>query len=64
VIQRFVIYAVLIPAAVVLVTGCASSDSGVVTEEAPASVPGEKVPGENNLSPNAIGGVPSAGVAW
>jgi hypothetical protein len=64
VIQRLAFCAVLLSAVSTLVTGCASSDSGTVTEQAPATVPGEKVPGEGTLTPNATSGVPSAGIGW
>gem|GEM_PF-2498158 len=63
-IQRFAFCIVLLSAFSVLITSCASSDSGVVTEHATTTVPGEKVPGEGTLTPNATSGVPSAGVGW
>jgi len=63
-IRRFAISIVLLSVVSVLITSCASSDSGVVTEHATTTVPGEKVPGEGTLTPNATSGVPSAGVAW
>jgi hypothetical protein len=65
VIQSFIIKTFPLLAIALLAASCSTTDSQPVTEQsAPASVPGEKVVGDNQVMPSATSGVPSASIGW